>query len=179
MHFEPCVFAHRCRAYTCQIVCPGASSTSTSAPPTFPAHAPTRHPPLGYHVPNVKRFRGGLVVEAHRWLYHSTRGSRVIKKKKSTELPNPRHQNSACERVGGWGCPSAAALPLTDYSQVQSPGLWYTSVNARAGKSPGSPDWRARIDSGRRVGRESGLIPVSIQHECDSSPGHWSRSPNS
>jgi len=29
----------------------------------------------------VKRFRGGLVVKAHRLLYHSTLGSRVIKKK--------------------------------------------------------------------------------------------------
>jgi len=33
---------------------------------------------------NVKRFRGGLVFKAHRWLYHSTLGSRVIKKKKKS-----------------------------------------------------------------------------------------------
>ena len=33
---------------------------------------------------NVKRFRGGLVFQAHRWLYHSTLGSRVIKKKRKT-----------------------------------------------------------------------------------------------
>jgi len=31
---------------------------------------------------NVKRFRGGLVFKAHRLLYHSTLGLRVIKKKK-------------------------------------------------------------------------------------------------
>ena len=31
---------------------------------------------------DVKRFRGGLVFKAHRWLYHSTLGSRVIKKKR-------------------------------------------------------------------------------------------------
>ena len=37
---------------------------------------------------NVERFRGGLVLKAHRWLYHSTLGSRVIKKKKMTaEIP--------------------------------------------------------------------------------------------
>jgi len=30
----------------------------------------------------VARFRGGLVFKAHRRLYHSTLGSRVIKKKK-------------------------------------------------------------------------------------------------
>jgi len=31
---------------------------------------------------NVKRFRGGLVCKAHRLVYHSTLGWRVIKKKK-------------------------------------------------------------------------------------------------
>jgi len=31
---------------------------------------------------HVKRFRGGLVFKAHRLLYHSTLGLRVIKKKK-------------------------------------------------------------------------------------------------
>ena len=30
---------------------------------------------------NVKRFRAGLVLKAHRLLHHSTLGSRVIKKK--------------------------------------------------------------------------------------------------
>jgi len=30
----------------------------------------------------VKRFRGGLVFKAHRLVYHSTLGWRVIKKKK-------------------------------------------------------------------------------------------------
>ena len=31
---------------------------------------------------NVQRFRGGLVFKAHRLLYHSTLGLRVIKMKK-------------------------------------------------------------------------------------------------
>jgi len=31
---------------------------------------------------NVQRFRGGLVFEAHRLVYHSTLGLRVIKQKK-------------------------------------------------------------------------------------------------
>jgi len=35
---------------------------------------------------NVKRFRGGLVFKAHRLLYHSTLGLRVIKKKKHSIL---------------------------------------------------------------------------------------------
>jgi len=32
----------------------------------------------------VQRFRGGLVFKAHRLVYHSTLGLRVIKKKKKT-----------------------------------------------------------------------------------------------
>ena len=40
---------------------------------------------------SVKRFRGGLVFKAHRLLYHSTLGSRVIKKNKQVEgLPGGR-----------------------------------------------------------------------------------------
>ena len=38
---------------------------------------------------NVKRFRGGLVFKAHRLLYHSTLGWRVIKKKRE-EPPIPQ-----------------------------------------------------------------------------------------
>ena len=40
---------------------------------------------------NVKRFRGGLVFKAHRIVYHSTLGLRVIKKKKFRGSA-PRHQ---------------------------------------------------------------------------------------
>jgi len=36
----------------------------------------------------VKRFRGGLVFEVHRFLYHSTLGLRVIKKKKKSNACN-------------------------------------------------------------------------------------------
>jgi hypothetical protein len=39
---------------------------------------------LGLHR-NVQRFRGRLVSEAHRRLYHSTLGLRVKKKKKKSE----------------------------------------------------------------------------------------------
>jgi len=39
---------------------------------------------------NEKRFGGGLVFKAHRWLYHSTLGSRVIKKKKDGGALCPR-----------------------------------------------------------------------------------------
>jgi len=35
---------------------------------------------------NVKRFRGGLVFKAHRLLYHSTLGSRVITKEEEVKV---------------------------------------------------------------------------------------------
>ena len=35
---------------------------------------------------NVERFRGGLVSKAHRLLYHSTLGSRVMKKKRMKKV---------------------------------------------------------------------------------------------
>jgi len=37
----------------------------------------------------VKRFRGGLVFKAHRLVYHSTLGWRVIKKKKKKKRIQP------------------------------------------------------------------------------------------
>ena len=41
----------------------------------------------------MKRFRGGLVFKAHRLLYHSTLGVRMIKKKRGTEGHPPKpHQ---------------------------------------------------------------------------------------
>ena len=45
----------------------------------------------------MRRFRGGLVVKAHRLVYHSTLGSRVIKKKKDREI---RFELSDVEKVG-------------------------------------------------------------------------------
>ena len=35
----------------------------------------------------MKRFRGGLVFKAHRLSYHSTLGLRVVKKKRSQDVP--------------------------------------------------------------------------------------------
>jgi len=37
---------------------------------------------------NMQRFRGGLVFKAHRLVYHSTLGVRVIKKKKKGNEAN-------------------------------------------------------------------------------------------
>ena len=50
---------------------------------------------------NVKWFRGGLVFKAHRLLYHSTLGSRVIKKKKQyppTARPQERLEAEPSEK---------------------------------------------------------------------------------
>ena len=58
---------------------------------------------------NVQRFRGGLVFNAHRLVYHSTLGLRGIKKKKKIKgetdrgwdgAPNP--ETSTLRRVRMW-----------------------------------------------------------------------------
>jgi len=48
---------------------------------------------------NVQRFRGGLVFKAHRLLYHSTLGLRVIKKKKNLESGVGVHHLPAKNRI--------------------------------------------------------------------------------
>ena len=42
---------------------------------------------------NVERFRGGLVFEAHRLLYHSTLGARVIRGRRSLGGGGVHHDN--------------------------------------------------------------------------------------
>ena len=44
---------------------------------------------------NVKRFRGGLVFEANRLVYHSTLGWRIIKKKKKKMPAKPDMKHAA------------------------------------------------------------------------------------
>ena len=48
--------------------------------------------------PNVVRFRGGLVLKAHRLLYHPTLGLRVIKKKRPSQVPRRRPHRHPPER---------------------------------------------------------------------------------
>jgi len=50
---------------------------------------------------SVKRFRGGLVAKAHGWLYHSTQGSRVIKKKKKKQSVLEGDFSCSNARYGG------------------------------------------------------------------------------
>ena len=47
----------------------------------------------------MKRFRGGLVFKAHRLLYHSTQGLRVIKKRRRTDLGGVLGRSSLCEML--------------------------------------------------------------------------------
>ena len=48
--------------------------------PHHPACAPRLHSRTTAQQKNVERFQGGLVFKAHIFLYHSTLGSRGIKK---------------------------------------------------------------------------------------------------
>ena len=45
----------------------------------------------------MKRFRGGLVLEAHRLLYHSTLGLGVIKKREDLGRRDETVDHSRCE----------------------------------------------------------------------------------
>ena len=56
-------------------------SPPASSPPEGSEDDASRHPSKATFR-NVQRFRGGLVVKAHRLLYHSTLGLTVIKKKR-------------------------------------------------------------------------------------------------
>ena len=47
----------------------------------------------------MERLRGGLVFKAHRWLYHSALGSRIIQKKKKTQ----HRTRSASTQGPSWG----------------------------------------------------------------------------
>jgi len=44
---------------------------------------------IGTDSVRIAWFRGGLVFKAHAWLYHSTLGSRVMKKNKKDRLRPP------------------------------------------------------------------------------------------
>ena len=53
---------------------------------------------------NVERLRGGLVFKAHRLLYHSTLGSRVIRKRRRTSNRKqvfPDHLKRVQEMIKG------------------------------------------------------------------------------
>ena len=49
-------------------------------------HSPRSPVTAEWILHDEKRFRGGLIFKADRWLYHSTLGSRVIKKKKRVDF---------------------------------------------------------------------------------------------
>ena len=60
---------------------------------------------------NAKQFRGGLVSKAHRRVYHSTLGSRVIKKRSRAA--------SVCEFLRDIPSPFQAAEPVVEKSMKE------------------------------------------------------------
>ena len=74
---------------------------------------------------NVQRFRGGLVFKAHRLVYHSTLGLRVIKK-----IKRHRHAAVEIEKLKGPFKVSAASSSL------------YTSLSALNTSPPALPHLR-------------------------------------
>jgi len=73
---------------------------------------------------NVKRFRGGLVFKAHRHVYHSTLGLRVIKmrRRRGDAFPSKQARNgegfrgSVQVKLSGSSPPPDTTLPIVVYS---------------------------------------------------------------
>ena len=66
---------------------------------------------------NEKRFRSGLVFKAHRWLYHSTLGSRA---KKEEEKSDSESFNQAASESGSAATMKCLLLKRRMRSEVQS-----------------------------------------------------------
>jgi len=78
---------------------------------------------------NVKRFRGGLVFKAHRLVYHTTLGLRVIKKKKFGVSPHaPCQSPRACRQKSTapslWELTFADDSPERSQRKVPPPAVW-------------------------------------------------------
>ena len=71
---------------------------------------------------NVKRFRGGLVFKAHRLVYHSTLGLRIIKKKKRVEDAAERTWFTSTEMCGGSEASSYLRLIDSCITQLKAQG---------------------------------------------------------
>ena len=73
----------------------------------------------------MKRFRGGLVFKSHRLLYHSTLGSKVIKKRRRSKGAGVGLQgHSSCIRNSGFGlCVRAFGFRVEDKNQVGGSGF--------------------------------------------------------
>ena len=68
---------------------------------------------------NVQRFRGGLVFKAHKMLYHSTLGLRVMTKKKKD--PGGEEEEAVCEETPtsvSKTLPSVSTTPLNTLNGV-------------------------------------------------------------
>ena len=89
----------------------------------------------------VKRFRGGLVSKAHRWLYHSTLGSRVIRKKeKVTYVADGRCGPSSTAR-SGWGGTRWASATRTRFHYAH-PLFLSLSLSLPPSLPPSLTPWR-------------------------------------
>jgi len=97
----------------------------------------------------VKRFRGGLVCKAHRLLYHSTLGSRVIKKKKKEQL-------GRCEGLSAESQGQHLALTVLHVPSSLDSGYVGRPVGRRVSVSTGH----------RKVQENSRMATFAVQIDC-------------
>ena len=97
------------------------------------------------------RFRGGLVIKAHRLFYHSTLGSRVIKKKKKSQYPPPsgrqatpwHYNRAALKRIlrKGFGARAPSSPNHGGSKKFFDERLWDSSLRMRLFSQNKSFSW--------------------------------------
>ena len=76
----------------------------------------------------MKRFRGGLVFKAHKLVYHSTLGLRVIKKKKGTPDNTSPQDPAGCWFL--WPCGGPwIRFSVVEAGFINSLDLWTSTVD--------------------------------------------------
>jgi len=97
------------------------------------------------HARNVKRFRGGLVFKAHRWLYHSTLGSRVRKKKKNPCGRGLPYHDQGRAVVPSQVRPCGSVSPQSEQEPAFEVWVWVSGFGFRV-SGFGNPPVRQRKD---------------------------------
>ena len=91
----------------------------------------------GIKCGNVKRFRGGLVFKADRFLYHSTRGLGVIKKKKHEVRRRWCHRPARRPAVSRWRAERLARPNISASKRLAPPFCSPNVLHLLAGKEVG------------------------------------------
>ena len=94
----------------------------------------------------MKRFRGGLVFQAHRLVHHSTLGLRVIKKKKG-QIPPRRLHHSRRTTLPAAPMPPARWFVLVSYLSTSSHKSNGVGTHVGTARDPGLQVWATSLET--------------------------------